>query len=105
VAAAERVCAGERDNVPIVEAHAVEDVAKVLRPLRGVGKPADDWARLAGLGVSPAEVMLELRATGLLYGTAARKSPDVRVRQLRKFPLDWCEDVALNAKAGVCPVC
>ena len=101
VAAAERVRAAQRDDVAVVEAHPVENVAEVLRTLRGVGQSADRRARGARRGVGAAEVVLDLRPARLLDRHAARERPDVGVRQLRELALDRLEYIALDAEAGV----
>ena len=77
MAAAEGVGAGQSDNLLVIEAHAVEDVAEVVVGLGGVGE--------AAVGGAAGDVLvLATRAVGdrgtehLLDGADATEDPEIR---------------------------
>ena len=73
MAPSQRVRAGEGDDLPVGEAHAVEDVAEVLSSEGRVGEPADSGACRGGLGVASAKLELDRRTTEGLDRDAALK--------------------------------
>lgn len=100
VAAAESVGTGESDDLLIVEAHTVEDGAKVLLLLGSVGETAVGSA-VRDITVVTAGSPGNLGALHLLDGSDTSKSPEVRVGDPGELLLDGVEEVAGSVKTGV----
>jgi hypothetical protein len=87
--------AAQRDDVLVVEAHPVEDLAQVLRALRRVGQPpvrrAARGLRVGSVGAP--ERVGHLRPAHELDRLAAGQRPQVGVRHRRVLLLDALEQV------------
>lgn len=93
MAAADGVAARERDNVAVFEAHAVEDVAQVLRALRRVRQSTVGRAQAAIWPVDAAEGVRDRGATHELDGLASGERPQIRVRHVGALLLHALEQV------------
>ena len=100
VAAAEGVGARQSDNLLVVEAHAVEDVAEVVGALSGVGQTAVGGAS-NGLAVATARTEGDDGTLHLLDGGDATEDPEIGVGEPRELGLDGLEEVAGGEQAGV----
>ena len=100
MAAAKGVGAGQSDNLLVVEAHAVEDVAQMVVALAGVGETA----------IRRAEGDVTILATGavgddgalhFLDGADTTKDPQIGVGDPRVLSLYGLEEIAGSEKTGV----
>ena len=78
MAPAEGVGTGQSDDLLVVEAHAVEDVAEVVLALGGVGQAAVGSAR-GHVPILAAGAVRDDGAQHLLHGAHAAEDPQVRV--------------------------
>jgi len=101
VAAAERVSAKQGDDLLVVEAHAIEDVADVVLALCGIGQAAIGRAGLVISSVPAARAPRDLRSAHLLDGHNAGQRPEVGVSEGRELLLDGLQQVASKAQAGI----
>ena len=88
MAAAEGVCSSERDDLLVVEAHAVEDASEVVLGLGSVRKTAVGSTGRNVL-IGPAWAVGDLGAHHLLDGCDATEDPEIGVRDPWKL---FCSD-------------
>jgi len=100
VAATESVRARERDNLLVVETHAVEDTAEVVVALGTVGQTTVRRA-VAHIAIRAARTPLDVWTTHLLDGACSGEGPKVGVRDPRELLLDRLEEVAGGLEAGI----
>lgn len=87
MAAAESVSTGKSNNLLVVEAHAVEDVAEMVLGLGGVGKTAIGSAG-SDVTVLATGAVGDLGALHLLDGADTGKDPEIGVGDPREL-LYW----------------
>ena len=98
--AAEHMRAAQRHDLLIIEAHAIENVAQVLRALRCVGQTTVWRAVLVGL-VDAARSERDLRTLHLLDRDDGRELPQIGIAQRRMTLLDWFKKAARHIETGV----
>mmetsp|Transcript_5778 Transcript_5778/g.6529 ORF Transcript_5778/g.6529 Transcript_5778/m.6529 type:complete len:80 (+) Transcript_5778:648-887(+) len=77
MAASQGVRATESHDVSIVEAHAKEDVAQVIGPLRSIRQPTHHRTRVSARCIVAAKVEGNRRASEELDGQTARENPQI----------------------------
>lgn len=103
MASAQSMCAGECDDLLIVETHAVEDTAKVIVALTTIRKTSVG-STVAHIAIFTTRTPGDGRAIHLLNGADGCECPQIRVTDPGKLLFEGLEEVARGFETGVCAV-